>query len=119
MRKALESYMEGARRLVPGPSPHSAGRSSERQKEITALTEAAKALVAAGDVDEQRALVDRAAVLVARAWRGGREPATQLCDALRIHGALDSLFELLRSPKRNLRLSAAGLLGQVLTTQNR
>ncbi|XP_069082265.1 NAD(+) hydrolase SARM1 [Pleurodeles waltl] len=60
--------------------------------------------------------------LVEEAWvmpRLGREVAQELCDAIRLEGALDLLLKLLQSDELEIKYKASQLVEQILVAENR
>ncbi|XP_078536248.1 NAD(+) hydrolase SARM1 isoform X3 [Lissotriton helveticus] len=60
--------------------------------------------------------------LVEEAWampRLGREVAQELCDAIRLEGALDLLLKLLQSDEVEIKYKASQLVEQILVAENR
>ncbi|MGH0166185.1 UNVERIFIED_CONTAM: hypothetical protein FKN15_050497 [Acipenser sinensis] len=117
------------RRSVPDPIAVSPGLSTDVRAALDAalpsLRSAIRTLKEAeetSNLEETRKGIAQAFQLVQEAWvlpTVGRQVAEEICNTIRLEGALDLLLKLMQSPEVEIKYESTKLLEQILTSENR
>lgn len=117
------------RRSVPDPIAVSPGLSTDVRAALDAALPSLRAAIRTlkeaeetSNLEETRKGIAQAFQLVQEAWvlpTVGRQVAEEICNTIRLEGALDLLLKLLQSPEVEIKYESTKLLEQILTSENR